>query len=68
MRFSTPVVITSLVMMSSLLLPTSLLAQDAHIGSVRTEFRLIGPNSTIEVERFDDPKVRKRATKPIYPP
>lgn len=58
MRFSTPVAITSLVMMSSLLLPTALLAQDAHIGSVRTEFRLIGPNSTIEVERFDDPKVQ----------
>lgn len=40
------------------LLPTSLLAQDAHIGSVRTEFKLLGPNNTIEVERFDDPKVQ----------
>ncbi|XKH60565.1 CreA family protein [Halomonas sediminis] len=41
-----------------LLLPPALLAQDAHIGSVRTEFKLLGPNSTIEVERFDDPKVQ----------
>ena len=40
------------------LLPASLLAQDAHIGSVRTEFKLLGPNNTIEVERFDDPKVQ----------
>lgn len=40
------------------LLPPALLAQDAHIGSVRTEFKLLGPNSTIEVERFDDPKVQ----------
>lgn len=40
------------------LLPTTLLAQDAHIGSVRTEFRMLGPNNTIEVERFDDPKVQ----------
>ncbi len=40
------------------LLPVTLLAQDAHIGSVRTEFRMLGPNNTIEVERFDDPKVQ----------
>lgn len=40
------------------LLPASLLAQEAHIGSVRTEFRMLGPNNTIEVERFDDPKVQ----------
>ncbi|PRY66288.1 CreA protein [Vreelandella songnenensis] len=40
------------------LLPATLLAQDAHIGSVRTEFRMLGPNNTIEVERFDDPKVQ----------
>ncbi|MBE0462551.1 MAG: CreA family protein [Halomonadaceae bacterium] len=40
------------------LLPSVLLAQDAHIGSVRTEFRMLGPNNTIEVERFDDPKVQ----------
>ncbi|BBI60893.1 CreA family protein [Vreelandella sulfidaeris] len=40
------------------LLPTTLLAQDASIGSVRTEFKLLGPNNTIEVERFDDPKVQ----------
>lgn len=57
MHFLKPIAIMSLVM-SSLLLPASLLAQDAHIGSVRTEFRLLGPNSTIEVERFDDPKVQ----------
>lgn len=42
----------------SALLPTTLLAQDASIGSVRTEFKLLGPNNTIEVERFDDPKVQ----------
>lgn len=40
------------------LFPSVLLAQDAHIGSVRTEFRMLGPNNTIEVERFDDPKVQ----------
>ena len=40
------------------LFPTMLLAQDASIGSVRTEFKLLGPNNTIEVERFDDPKVQ----------
>lgn len=40
------------------LLPPTLFAQDAHIGSVRTEFRMLGPNNTIEVERFDDPKVQ----------
>ncbi|WP_447955807.1 CreA family protein [Vreelandella sp. EE7] len=40
------------------LMPAALLAQDAHIGSVRTEFRMLGPNNTIEVERFDDPKVQ----------
>lgn len=40
------------------LLPPTLFAQDAHIGSVRTELRLLGPNNTIEVERFDDPKVQ----------
>lgn len=40
------------------LLPPALFAQDAHIGSVRTEFKLLGPNNTIEVERFDDPKVQ----------
>ncbi|MCH4810041.1 CreA family protein [Vreelandella neptunia] len=40
------------------LLPPTLLAQDAHIGSVRTEFKLLGPNNTIEVERFDDPEVQ----------
>ncbi|MGP9665161.1 CreA family protein [Halomonas sp. AOP22-C1-8] len=40
------------------LLPATLLAQEAHIGSVRTEFRMLGPNNTIEVERFDDPKVQ----------
>lgn len=40
------------------LFPSMLLAQDAHIGSVRTEFRMLGPNNTIEVERFDDPKVQ----------
>jgi len=56
MRFLKPVVMTSLVL--SAMLSTSLLAQDAHIGSVRTEFKLLGPNSTIEVERFDDPKVQ----------
>ncbi|MGP9468327.1 MULTISPECIES: CreA family protein [unclassified Halomonas] len=39
-------------------LPATLLAQEAHIGSVRTEFRMLGPNNTIEVERFDDPKVQ----------
>ncbi|UXZ55136.1 CreA family protein [Halomonas sp. 7T] len=55
MRFLKPVVMTSLVLTS--MLSTSLVAQDAHIGSVRTEFKLLGPNSTIEVERFDDPKV-----------
>ncbi|MFI0471619.1 CreA family protein [Halomonas sp. HMF6819] len=38
--------------------PLSVLAQDAHIGSVRTEFRMLGPNNTIEVERFDDPDVQ----------
>lgn len=40
------------------LFPPALFAQDAHIGSVRTEFKLLGPNNTIEVERFDDPKVQ----------
>ncbi|WP_447553314.1 CreA family protein [Vreelandella sp. EE22] len=40
------------------LLPVTVFAQDAHIGSVRTEFRMLGPNNTIEVERFDDPKVQ----------
>ncbi|HAA46088.1 MAG: CreA protein [Halomonas sp. 54_146] len=40
------------------LLPPVLFAQDAHIGSVRTEFKLLGPNNTIEVERFDDPEVQ----------
>ncbi|CAM4297185.1 CreA family protein [Vreelandella rituensis] len=49
--------IRSLIVMSLLLAP-SLFAQDAHIGSVRTEFKLLGPNSTIEVERFDDPEVQ----------
>lgn len=38
--------------------PATLFAQDASIGSVRTEFKLLGPNNTIEVERFDDPKVQ----------
>lgn len=51
------IALTSLIVMLALLPPT-LLAQDAHIGSVRTEFKLLGPNSTIEVERFDDPKVQ----------
>ncbi|MFG6666877.1 CreA family protein [Halomonas sp. HNIBRBA4712] len=41
-----------------MLLSPTLYAQDAHIGSVRTEFRMLGPNNTIEVERFDDPKVQ----------
>ncbi|BBI49873.1 hypothetical protein HORIV_22940 [Vreelandella olivaria] len=49
--------LTSLIAMFALLPPT-LFAQDAHIGSVRTEFKLLGPNNTIEVERFDDPKVQ----------
>ncbi|WP_446753354.1 CreA family protein [Vreelandella sulfidaeris] len=60
--FPSRVVIKSLVVMVALpmvaLLPATLLAQDAHIGSVRTEFKLLGPNNTIEVERFDDPKVQ----------
>lgn len=50
-------VIKTLVVMSTLF-PPALFAQDAHIGSVRTEFKLLGPNNTIEVERFDDPKVQ----------
>ncbi len=37
------------------------LAQAAHaeqtIGSVSTNFQLIGPNDKVVVERFDDPKV-----------
>lgn len=33
------------------------LADGESIGSVRTSFQLLGPNHTIEVERFDDPKV-----------
>jgi CreA protein len=28
-----------------------------EIGSVSTNFRLFGPNDTVKVERFDDPKV-----------
>ena len=57
MFFSKRIAIKSLVVMFALLPPT-LFAQDAHIGSVRTEFKLLGPNNTIEVERFDDPKVQ----------
>ena len=57
MFFPKRVALTSLIAMFALLPPT-LFAQDAHIGSVRTEFKLLGPNNTIEVERFDDPDVQ----------
>ncbi|MFJ5537943.1 CreA family protein [Vreelandella titanicae] len=57
MLFPKRVALTSLVAVFALLPPT-LFAQDAHIGSVRTEFKLLGPNNTIEVERFDDPDVQ----------
>lgn len=57
MFFSKRIVLNTLVVMLALM-PSVLLAQDAHIGSVRTEFRMLGPNNTIEVERFDDPKVQ----------
>ncbi|MDE8346391.1 MAG: CreA family protein [Acidocella sp.] len=30
---------------------------ETHIGSVSTNFRLLGPNDKVVVERFDDPKV-----------
>lgn len=53
-----PIRATKLLALTLALLPSMLLAQDAHIGSVRTEFRMLGPNNTIEVERFDDPKVQ----------
>lgn len=57
MFFAKRIAAKSLVFMFALL-PPALFAQDAHIGSVRTEFKLLGPNNTIEVERFDDPKVQ----------
>lgn len=57
MLFPKRVAIKLLTLMLALF-PSVLLAQDAHIGSVRTEFKLLGPNNTIEVERFDDPKVQ----------
>ena len=57
MFFQKRVAIRSLIVRFALF-PPALFAQDAHIGSVRTEFKLLGPNNTIEVERFDDPKVQ----------
>lgn len=57
MFFSKQLASRSLIVVLALF-PPALFAQDAHIGSVRTEFKLLGPNNTIEVERFDDPKVQ----------
>tara|TARA_R110000751_G_scaffold248517_2_gene348267 strand:- start:112 stop:612 length:501 start_codon:yes stop_codon:yes gene_type:complete len=57
MFFSKRATLRALIVMLALF-PSALLAQDAHIGSVRTEFKLLGPNNTIEVERFDDPMVQ----------
>ena len=54
MFFSKRATFRALILMSALF-PPALLAQDAHIGSVRTEFKLLGPNNTIEVERLRIP-------------
>lgn len=45
-----------LTMLAALLLATPAFAQ-TQIGSVSTNFRLLGPNDKVVVERFDDPKV-----------
>lgn len=57
-RVAIKTLVIMLALLPAMLIPSMLLAQDAHIGSVRTEFRMLGPNNTIEVERFDDPKVQ----------
>lgn len=34
---------------------------DTRIGSISTNFRLVGPNDKIVIQRFDDPKVKNVA-------